>query len=173
VLLVVAIGCIPVSVLVSKKIGKKRTYQICFLLMGTAALILFFLGHVLGPWFFIAMMVYAGVGLGFGYSTPYAMVPDAIELDAVETGVRKEGAFYGMWLLISKIGAAFAIFVTGLILAAGHYVPNVAQADSAKLAIRIALGPVPAFFLFAAMILVQFYSLDEKTYKTLMEKKAR
>ena len=70
VLLVTAMICIPVSVAVSKKIGKKRTYQICFFVLATASLVLFFLGHVLGPWFFIGMMVYAGIGVGFGYVAP-------------------------------------------------------------------------------------------------------
>ena len=59
VLLVTAMICIPVSVAVSKRIGKKRTYQICFFVLATASLVLFFLGHILGPWFFIAMMLYA------------------------------------------------------------------------------------------------------------------
>jgi glycoside/pentoside/hexuronide:cation symporter, GPH family len=172
VLLVTAIASIPISVLVSKRIGKKRTYQICFLVMATACLVIFFLGHILGPWFFIAMMVYAGIGLGFGFSTPFAMVPDAIELDAIETGVRKEGAFYGMWLFVSKVGAAFAIFATGLVLDAGRFVPNMAQGEPAKLAIRLAIGPIPAIFLLGAMFLVQAYPLDEKTYKAIVDKKA-
>jgi GPH family glycoside/pentoside/hexuronide:cation symporter len=171
VLLVTAMICIPISVAVSRKIGKKLTYQICFFVLATASLILFFLGHVLGPWFFIGMMVYAGIGVGFGYVAPYSMVPDTIEYDAAETGVRKEGAFYGMWLFISKIGSAFAILATGLVLGAGHFVPNAAQADSAKLAIRLAIGPIPALFLVAAMILIQRYPIDEKKYAEILKGK--
>ena len=97
------------------------------------------------------------------------MVPDTIEYDAAETGVRKEGAFYGMWLFISKVGSAFAILATGLVLGAGHFVPNAAQADSAKLAIRLAIGPIPALFLVAAMILVQRYPIDEKKYAEILK----
>ena len=52
------------------------------------------------------MMVYAGIGVGFGYVAPWAMVPDAIEFDAVRTGNRKEGAFYGMWTFTSKVGTS-------------------------------------------------------------------
>ncbi len=170
-LLVVAMVNIPISVLVSKHIGKKRTYQISFFILATACLGIFFLGHVLGMNFFLAMMVYAGVGIGFGYVAPWAMVPDTIEYDAVTTGKRKEGAFYGMWTFTSKVGTSLAIFLTGVILGIAKYSPNLAQqADSARLAIRLIVGPIPAAVFIAAIVLVQFYPIDEKTYTALMAK---
>jgi len=174
-LLVVAMLCIPVSVLVSKRIGKKRTYQISFFILATACMGIFFLGHVLGMSFFLAMMVYAGVGIGFGYVAPWAMVPDTIEFDAVKTGKRKEGAFYGMWTFTSKVGTSLAIFLTGIILGIAKYSPNLAeQLPSAKMAIRLLVGPIPAAVFVASMILVQFYPLDEKAYAAIMaESKAR
>lgn len=46
ILLAFAIICIPVSVIVSKKIGKKRTYQICFAILGSACLVIFFIGPI-------------------------------------------------------------------------------------------------------------------------------
>ncbi len=170
ILLIVAMINIPISVLVAKKIGKKRTYQICFLILSSTCLILFFLGHILGPTFFLCMMVYAGIGLGFGYVAPWAMVPDAVEYDAVKTGKRKEGAFYGMWTFTSKIGQSLSIALTGAVLQLAKYVPNAAaQPDSARLAIRLLIGPIPAAVLLGAMILIQFYPLDEKTYNDLIK----
>ncbi len=168
-LLVVAMLCIPVSVLVSKRIGKKLTYQISFLILATACMAIFLFGHIFGMNFFLAMMVYAGVGIGFGYVAPWAMVPDTIEYDAVKTGKRKEGAFYGMWTFTSKVGTSLAIFLTGVILSIAKYSPNLAeQLPSARLAIRMLVGPVPAVVFVMAIILVQFYSLDEKTYEALI-----
>jgi GPH family glycoside/pentoside/hexuronide:cation symporter len=170
-LLVVAMVNIPISVLVSKRIGKKLTYQISFFILATACLGIFFLGHVLGMKFFLAMMVYAGVGIGFGYVAPWAMVPDTIEYDAVTTGKRKEGAFYGMWTFTSKVGTSLAIFLTGGILGLAKYAPNLAQqADSATLAIRLIVGPIPAVVFIAAIFLVQLYPIDEKTYAAFMAK---
>lgn len=171
-LLVVAMVCIPISVLVSKRIGKKRTYQISFLILATACLAIYALGHVLGMRFFLAMMVYAGVGIGFGYVAPWAMVPDTIEYDAAKTGKRKEGAFYGMWTFTSKVGTSLAIFLTGVILDLARYVPNVAsQSESAIQAIRLIVGPIPAAVLIAAIVLVQFYPIDEKAYAAIIAEK--
>ena len=69
---------------------------------------------------------------------------------------------------MSKIGQALAWLATGLVLALGHYAANIAQAGPAKLAIRFLVGPLPALFLFGALILVRFYPLDEKTYASVL-----
>lgn len=173
-LLLVAMVCIPVSVLVSKKVGKKLTYQISFAVLASACAAIYFLGHVLGPNFFLAMMVYAGVGIGFGYVAPWAMIPDTVEYDALMTGKRKEGAFYGMWTFVSKSGQSLSIFLSGLILAWGGYVADAAQTEGAKSAIRLLIGPLPALVMIGAILLIQIYPLDEKTYEKLIaEEKER
>jgi GPH family glycoside/pentoside/hexuronide:cation symporter len=167
-LLVTAMVFIPLSVLVSKRIGKKLTYQICFVIIASAGMIIFFLGHILGPNFFLVLMVYAGIGVGFSYVSPFAMVPDTVEFDAVKTGERKEGAYYGMWTFTSKAGQALAVFVSGLILARGGYIPGADQSAGALLAIRLIIGPLPALILLGALVLIRFYPLDEAAYKKIM-----
>jgi len=172
ILLLVAMVCIPISVLVSKRIGKKRTYQFSLLVLALSCLSIFALGHVLGMGFFLGAMVFAGIGLGFGYVAPWAMVPDAIEVDAIRTGNRKEGAFYGMWTFTSKVGSSLAIFLTGAILSLAKYAPNSAdQAPSTILAIRMLVGPVPAAIFIGALALIEFYPIDEKAYAAALASK--
>jgi GPH family glycoside/pentoside/hexuronide:cation symporter len=169
-LLLVAMVFIPVSVLVSKKIGKRPTYQICFVIIASACLAIFFFAHILGPNFFLVLMVYGGVGIGFSYVAPFAMVPDTIEFDARQSGERKEGAFYGMWTFISKLGTALAIFISGLILSFGGYAAEAVQSERAVLAIRLLIGPIPAVIFIAAFFLIRTYKLDEKTYRQILTK---
>ncbi|MBU0927174.1 MAG: glycoside-pentoside-hexuronide (GPH):cation symporter [Spirochaetes bacterium] len=171
-LLVVAMVCIPISVLVSKKIGKKRTYQLAFFFIATACLLIFFFAHRLGINFFLGVMVWAGIGVGFGYVSPWAMIPDTVEYDAVRTGKRKEGAFYGMWTFMSKVGVSFAIVVSGLVLDLGGYVAHAAQGAGSILAIRLLIGVFPAVVLAAAIALVEFYPIDQKMYEGIMAEKA-
>ncbi|MCL2008511.1 MAG: MFS transporter [Treponema sp.] len=163
-LLLTAMLFIPVSVLVSKKIGKMRTYQVCFAVLSSACLSIYFLGHRMPVEFFYAMMVYAGIGVGFSYVAPFAMVPDVIEAEAKKTGKRYEGAYYGMWTFISKFGTALAIFFAGQILEIGGYIASVGEAASQPptvfYAIRIIIGPIPFAVLLAALIVVNFYPLD-------------
>ncbi|MDR0643761.1 MAG: MFS transporter [Treponema sp.] len=171
ILLLTAMICIPISVLVSKKIGKKRTYQICFVVLAIACSAIFLLGHTLGQNFFLGIMVFAGIGVGFSYVAPFAMVPDAVEYDAIRTGERKEGAYYGIWTFIAKVGQSLSVFLSGMILSLGGYVADAVQSKNAVWAIRFIIGPIPALIFVGAIVLVQFYPLDEKTYNALVGKK--
>jgi GPH family glycoside/pentoside/hexuronide:cation symporter len=165
-LLVTAMVFIPVSVLVSKRIGKRRTYQICFVILASACGIIFALGHRLPVKFFFGLMAYAGIGVGFSYVAPFAMVPDVIEHGAAGTGKRNEGAYYGMWTFVSKLGTALALFVSGQILEAGGYISRAGDGAAVQpppvlSAIRAIIGPIPMAVLIAAVVVMQFYPLDK------------
>lgn len=172
-LLVVAMVFIPVSVLISKKLGKKRTYQLSFVFIASAAILIFLFGHTLGIRFFLVVMAWAGIGIGLGYVSPWAMVPDTVEYDAVKTGKRKEGAFYGIWTFMAKVGTSFAIIVSGMILNMGGYVANAVQSASSIMAIRLIIGIFPAIVLIGAIVLVEFYPIDEKAYAKILEEKEK
>jgi len=110
-------------------------------------------------------MVYAGIGVGFSYVAPFAMVPDAIKHEAAKIGEGKEGSYYGMWTFISKFGTALAIFVAGLILNWGKYdgaLSAEAQADTVFNAIRLIIGPLPVIIFLAAILVVNRYPLDRE-----------
>lgn len=171
ILLVVAMVFIPVSVLVSKRIGKKRTYQICFVILAGSTLLIWAFGHTLGMNFFLGVMVFAGIGIGFGYAAPWAMLPDVVELDALRTGKRKEGAFYGVWTFMSKVGTAASAVITGAVLQiAGYSSALESQGESALSAIRLLIGPVPALVFLAALFLVDRYPVDEKSYTAALKR---
>ena len=170
ILLATAMVFIPVSVVLSKKIGKKIVYGIGLFVFAAAITFLFLFGHTREISFSFAMMFIAGSGMGFTYAMPYAMVPDAIEYDYLMTGERTEGAFYGIWTFCFKIGQAIALGITGVILSLSGYVPGVAQTDSARLGIRLLLGPVPAVIFLLAIIMLYFYPINEERYNEIMEK---
>ncbi|NLI19971.1 MAG: MFS transporter [Clostridiales bacterium] len=168
-LLGVAMICVPVSVLVAKRLGKKRTYQLALAILTVSCLAMFFFAHTLGMTFTFVVMVFAGVGIGFGYVPPFAMLPDVVEVDAVTTRNRKEGAYYGMWTFFSKIGVALAAALAGAFLGLASFVPNVVeQTASALFTIRLLIGPVPAVIFLSGIVLIQRYPLDEKTYDAIV-----
>ena len=165
-LLVVAMGFIPLSVLFSSRFGKVRTYQLAMLVLAAASLTVWFFGPTLGPNFVVGVMGFAGMGLGFSYAPPYALLPDAIEVEARRTGKRDEGAYYGVWNVAVKLGQAGAVGAAGLLMGwAGYVAHEVHQGASALAAIQALVGPIPAFFFLAAALLLTRYPLDEKTYR--------
>lgn len=169
ILIGVAILFIPVSVAMSKKIGKKLVYGIGFLIMALGLMVMFMVGHTLGVAFNLVMMAFMGIGMGFLYAMPYAIVADAIEYDYLRTGERREGAFFGIWTWGLKIGQALAAFIMGLTLEAMGYVANLMpQAASAQLGIRLFLGPISAGIFVLAAVVLYFYPITEKRYKEIL-----
>jgi GPH family glycoside/pentoside/hexuronide:cation symporter len=113
------------------------------------------------------MMVYAGIGVGVSYVAPYAMVPDAIDFDAARSGERNEGAYYGMWTFTSKLGTALSVFLSGAVLSLGGYIAGAVQSAGSRFAIRLLAGPIPAVIFIGALMVIQFYPLDEKACREI------
>ena len=125
-------------------------------------LVVFFaFGKDRGPQFIYIIMVIAGIGFSTNYVMPLAIIPDAAELDYAENGLRREGAFYGLWNFVLQLGQAFANALIGWILAGFGYIANVEQTASAKLGIRLLVGPVAAVFVVAGVVVLYFYPITQ------------
>jgi len=171
ILLVTAMIFIPVSVRISKRIGKKTTYAIGVLVIAVACMLVFAFGHRLGVVFVFVMMFIAGIGLSTHYPMPWSMIPDTVEYGYLQSGERLEGGYYGVWTLFSKAAQGlFALPLVGLVLQVTGYVPEVVQTEMAQLGIRLMFGPVAGVFFVAAAILLAFYPLNEKRYAELQER---
>jgi GPH family glycoside/pentoside/hexuronide:cation symporter len=168
ILLVTAMVFIPVSVLVAKRVGKKAVYAAGLFIIAFACIMLFFFGHTAGIPFALIMMGIAGVGFATTYVIPWSMVPDTIEYDYSKTGERSEGAYYGIWTFISKIGNGLAIGISGGILSLTGYVADTVQTDTAQMGIRFIAGPIPALIFAAGAVLVLFYPITEERYKQIL-----
>ncbi|HVP20196.1 MAG TPA: MFS transporter [Spirochaetia bacterium] len=171
-LLVPVLVFIPAWTFVSKTIGKKWSYNIGMALVTVAVFVIFLFARQMGPTFFYGVMAIAGVGFSTHYVMPWSIVPDAVELDYAETGVRREGAFYGIWNFMNKVGVAVANVITGWVLAGFGYVANVPQTDGAKLGIQLLVGPIAAVFFIAGVIVLSFYPITRKYYQTVIMPKA-
>jgi GPH family glycoside/pentoside/hexuronide:cation symporter len=109
---------IPVWTIISKKIGKKKSYNIGMLIVAASVFLLFLIGHRIPMEISYIIMAVAGLGFATQYVMPYSIIPDVVEYDYAENGIRREGVFYGLWTLTSKIGQAFAIALSGWTLSA-------------------------------------------------------
>jgi GPH family glycoside/pentoside/hexuronide:cation symporter len=157
---------------VSERIGKRAVYFLGMAMWIAAQCFLFFLqpGQV-GLLFALGIM--AGFGVSTAYLIPWSMLPDVIELDELRTGQRREGVFYAFMVLLQKMGLALGLFLVGQILdlagfieATGNTVP--AQPDSALLAIRILIGPLPAVILICGLVVAYFYPITREVHQEIM-----
>ncbi|MGF1491767.1 MAG: MFS transporter [Microcoleaceae cyanobacterium] len=122
------------------------------------------------------LAVAAGCGVSTAYLIPWSMIPDVIDLDELNTGQRREGVFYSLMVFLQKIGLAIGLFLVGQGLERAGYIASVAgqptpvQPDSALMAIRIAIAPLPAIALIAGMALTYFYPITRARHSEILLK---
>jgi glycoside/pentoside/hexuronide:cation symporter, GPH family len=158
---------IPITVKVSKIIGKNITYAIGMILFVVALIILFFAGHIVGITLVYILMFMAGIGMSTHYVMPWAIVPDTIDYGYAKTGVKQEGVYYGIWSFMIKIGQALSGLFLGIILDFFGYIPEVVQSNRALFGIRLTAGPIPAVFFIAGIWFLFKFPIDKNEYKKI------
>lgn len=166
-LLATSILFIPFWVMVSKRIGKKHTYNIGMGLLIAVVMMFFFTGHLNPVWYSFILLGIAGIGFSTHYVMPHAILPDVVEYDYAHHGIRREGVFYSLWTFSSKVGQAVAIGLSGWILSLFGYLPNVTQTESARFGIRLLCGPVPGFFFLIGILVLSRYPITRDYYEKL------
>lgn len=93
---------------------------------------------------FLVGMQVAIVGFNFVF---WAMLPNTIEYGEHETGLRVEGAVFGLAALLQRIAIGIATMILGWSFAAAGYVANTEQSEATLAGIRWAIAVVPLIFL--------------------------
>ncbi|MEB3885017.1 MFS transporter [Lyngbya sp. CCY1209] len=158
---------------VSERYGRRAVYLMGMGLWIIAQAGLFFLrpGQV-GLMYILAII--AGLGVSTAYLVPWSMITDVIDYDELNTGERREGIFYSFMVLLQKMGLAIGIFLVGKALDIAGFVESVSgqeiaqQPDSALLAIRIAIGPLPTVMLIIGIILTYFYPITRQYHEEIL-----
>ena len=153
-------GClllsIPFWVFLSGKIGKKESFIIGILVLVTASILLTVYSGGAGASFY-AIMVVAGIGTGAYFMFPFAIMPEIIDLDELETGTRREGTYYGIFFFIFKLSIALAPLIVGVVLNLFGYQPDTALSARTLFGIRTLVGIIPlGLFLAGLLCLVTF-----------------
>lgn len=116
----------------------------------------------------VALGIGAGIGLGAIQVLTWAMIPDTIEWDELQTGQRHEGMYYSLVTLGRKIASSLALPLMLLVLDwTGYVAAAESQPASAILGIRLLIGPIPALFLGAGIVFALFYPLNRQRHAAL------
>lgn len=90
-----------------------------------------------------------------------------IEVDELETGQRREGAFYGFIVFLQKTGTAFALALVQWLLHMTGYVAGAEQPASAVWAIRMLIGPLPCVLLVISLLLAWRFPINRTRHAEL------
>jgi GPH family glycoside/pentoside/hexuronide:cation symporter len=157
--------------MLAERWNKGPAYALGLTIAGVAVAATFFLPAHPTPAIYLIAFV-AGIGFSAQWVFPWAMVPDVVEYDRMETGEHRGGMYYGVWGFASKLTAAFGIALTGWVLQLFGYVPNVEQTEEALLGIRLFFGPVPLLVLAIALPLLIRYPITRQSHAQILEELA-
>lgn len=153
----------------SRKLDKRLVYLLGGSIWTVVQLLLYMIrpdqGHLIIP-----LGLLAGAGVSVAYLIPWAMMPDVIEVDELETHARREGVFYGFMVLLQKAGIGIGVFLVGQVMGAAGYitptdaVPVPIQPESALNVIRLFIGPIPAAILVLSLFIAYFYPISRERH---------
>ncbi len=166
--MVPALVSIPFWVRLGNHFEKRRLWQFALAMNGLGFGALFFASE--GS---IALVIgaaaVAGIAGGCGSTLGQALKADIVDVDELNTGERKEGAYFAAWNFTGKLASGVMIGVVGLTLQLVGFAPNQEQSDLTKFAMRFLMGGMP--FLGFGIGLVAFlrFSLSESEHRRVRE----
>ncbi len=153
----------------SEKWNKGPAYAVGLGIAALAMAAAFFIPKE-SSWLIYVVAVVAGIGFSANWVFPWAMVPDVIEFDELETGECRSGMFYGVWGFTSKLISILGINIAGWALQLSGYIANQPQTEQTLRAIRFFFGPAPAIFFAIAFPLLFLYPITRKSHGEILKK---
>ena len=175
--LVIAVAAAPLWVFLGEKLGKRKAY-----ILSTCYFIVVLLSALFAPVynlaFIIVLAVLSGVGISASQIIPFSIIPDIIEIDEIQHGTRREGAFYGSMMFLYKLASAVVIGLAAAVLGYFGYVENstLPQPDSAIICIRVLLGLGPGALFLISVYFVKILPITKESFdavKRIIEERKR
>ena len=146
------------------KVGKKKMAAIGYIGSGTALILIYLVGWMMGysniPLLLALHCVYGF--FCFSFPIPMAMVPDAINYQEDKKGIRSDGTSYATVSLSTKFGSAFGVSGALLIMGATGYVANTQQTQAALNGINMTVNLLFGIMFLLCLIPLAFYPLNEE-----------
>ena len=153
------VAAIPLWLRLSARWGKHRAWTAAMIL----ATAVFALVPLLGPgdhWWFLAICVVTGIGLGADLTLPASMQADVVDLDTLKSGQQRTGIFFALWGIATKLALALAVGLAFPLLELAGFQPQAAaQPATALLTLVLLYSLVPAAFKLGAIALFLGYPI--------------
>ncbi len=160
-----AIVCTPLWAWISRRIGKRRGYEIATLVFAIAAVAQLGIIWAPGPWVYVAAAL-AGAAYSGLQALPMAMLPDVIAVDA-RRGRNRGGAFAGAWTAAETLAMTLGTTLLTIVLASTGYLEStgivfVEQPEAAVLGIALTFALAPAALAALSLLAIRRYPLGQE-----------
>ena len=154
---------VPVTSLIRRRLGVVGAQQLLLTIAGVGLLLITFVPDKL----ILVCLVMAGFGLSGPQTLTNILFAQVADEDELRSGVRREGAFFGINALITKPAQSIALALGPFILEATAFVTREAnqgkifldQPTSAILGIKTLIGVIPGTALLLGALLLFWYPL--------------
>jgi GPH family glycoside/pentoside/hexuronide:cation symporter len=154
---------VPVTALIRRWLGVVRAQQLLLLIAGVGLILMVVVPNQL----ILLCMALAGFGLSGPQTLTNVLFGQVADEDELRTGVRREGAFFGVNALITKPAQSIAPALIAWVLVASNFVTNQAnggviflnQPDSAVMGIKMLVGLIPGVSMLIGAAILQLYPL--------------
>ena len=166
ILIVTAIIFIPVWVKIGVKLGKIKAYSIGLIILAGMLFSLFFTKSSQLNIFYVQIFL-----LGIGFSSfqlfPFSMLPDTIEFDELQSGMRREGIFSGIWSSAQKTAYSVGPSIVGFTLSMSGFINSSVQPNSVEFGVRIVFCLFTALMILISLVPFYKYNLTEERFEEI------
>jgi len=162
-----AVAAVPLWLLLSRRIGKHRTWCVAMLLACAAFVWTPFLGaDGASVAAFVVICAVTGAALGADLALPPAMQADVVDYETLCRGEARPGLFFALWSMGTKLSLALAVGIAFPALALLGFDPRAEDGGGREglLALALAYGGLPVLLKLVAIALVWRHPLTESRH---------
>ena len=154
---------IPIVTRLSKTIGKKKAFIASQGVSIIGYIMLWFLFIPGKPYMFIFALPFFSFGIGSLFVLMMSMTADVIDMDEINTGLRREGTFGAIYWWMVKFGFAIAGGLSGIIMSIVGFDSGAAtQPEGAIEGLRAFFSGLPILGTLTAMYVMRNYDVTEE-----------
>ncbi len=165
---------IPLTSLFRKRFGVVAAQQVLLVVAGVALIAV----GLVPRWLIPACIALAGLGLAGPQTLTNVLFAQVADEDELRSGVRREGAFFGVNALITKPAQSIAIWIIPFILEQTNFVTRASQLGetfldqpaSAVMGIRVFSGVIPGVACLLGALMLVFYPLRNARLTEVQQK---
>ena len=154
---------VPVTTLIRGRFGVVRAQQILLVIAGLGLTAVPFVPNAL----VLPCIILAGFGLSGPQTLTNVLFAQVADEDEVRSGVRREGAFFGINALLTKPAQSIALVLIAQILAASDFVTRESnaglifldQSERALFGIKTLVGLIPGIAMLLGALILTWYPL--------------
>jgi len=161
---------LPLWLFMARRIGKKSTWMVGLIVGMVGYMSLFFIGQGDLRWMQMVVSM-TGACSACGTMIGSSILADVVDADELETGERKEGAYYSSYTFLYKASSGVMAMITGFVLSATGFVPDLPeQTELVQTSIKALNGLVPFTTMFFGALILARFTLTEEVHAEIRAK---